>query len=263
MKINSPAKINLTLDVLGIEKTPGSHCGYHFVDTVMHEIGLADELTFTLLDEDKIIIESDCPSLPSGEKNTIFKAIKLLEPLRQTKKQQSARGIKVEIKKNIPLSSGLGGGSSNAAATLKALNQLWGLKLSPARLRRLAAKIGMDVPFFIEGGTARCTHYGEKVRPLPAVKLPPHIIVMDDQKSSTKEMYAALDAYAGADFNTLQTPKTRALKKKLLQLGAKVVQTCGSGPALYALFESEMIKRKVYKELKGQVRFIWQNQNKN
>ncbi len=283
----SPAKINLTLDVLGIDPAPANTQGYHFVDTVMHEIGLADELTFTLLDEDKIIIESDNPTLPTGEKNTIFKAIKLLEPLRKAKKQQSARGIKVEIKKNIPLSSGLGGGSSNAATALKALNQLWQLKLFPSRLRLLAAKIGMDAPFFIEGGTAHCTHYGEKVQILPTVKLPPHLIVMDDEKSSTKEMYEGLSAAPPPlskmlskrqhlldtfsintsscrnAFDVHQSQKNRALQKKLLQLGATVVHTCGSGPALYALFESEMIKRKVYKELKGHVRFIWQNQNKN
>lgn len=334
----SPAKINLTLDVLGVNQpadggapaaasdtatTPAPARGYHFVDTVMQEIGLADKLTFTLLDRDEIIIKSDCPSLPNGEKSTVFKAIKLLEPLRKAAiaktKQQSPPGIKIEIKKRIPLSSGLGGGSSNAAATLNALNRLWNLNLSPARLRLLAAKIGMDAPFFIEGGTARCARYGDKVRPLPPAGLPPHLIVMDDEKSSTKDMYAALDAAAPTAvastavtshpyprppvlfssaihplalsslplskmlskrqhlsytfsintpasfrnaFDSLQSQKTRSLQKKLLQLGAIVVHTCGSGPALYALFPSELIKRKAYKELKGHVRFIWRSQNK-
>ncbi len=356
MKVKSPAKINLTLDILGVDKTPFANhksdfvTGYHFVDTILREIDIQDELDFQIIDLDKIIIESNDPHLPLNEQNTIHKAAVLLNEIRKKKQKKPSTdsdytnknrknhsqvpyslninsGIKIHIQKKIPVSSGLGGGSSNAAASLKALNQLWELNLSKRRLTELAEQIGVDTPFFIEGGTAFATHYGEKITPLPSINLPPHLIAMDDQKQSTGELYKKIDStktgqniaktkellsllhHSGArtikinrygtttvhptgtihapeqppppspnlprrptfpvgrrgrlaihnDFDALQSPKTRALQKKLLQLEATVVHICGSGPALYALFKSETQKRKAFKELKGQVGFIWES----
>ncbi len=105
------------------------------------------------------------PERKSPHQNLAFLALKLLKKTYKIKKF-----ARITIKKNIPLSSGLGGASSDAAATLKGLNTLWHLKISPKKLLRLAAKLGMDVPFFIIGGTALGTHFGEKITPLPALK---------------------------------------------------------------------------------------------
>jgi len=346
MKIKSPAKINLALD---IESSPGE---YHFVDTILQQIDLADELTFEIIgspeiiksspsNKPEIIIECDDPDVPTDKSNTIHKAISLLKsagpkPFHSADPQGPApsidspghqstatpkgshslqgwtnSGIKVTIKKNIPVASGLGGGSSNAAVTLSALNKLLNLHHSPGELRRLAAKIGVDTPFFIDGGTAFGTHYGEEIAPLPPLTLPPHLIVIDEEKTSTKAMYAALDPSKTGrnkhqtkllleelaqldepphitsqpnrypptpiknnrytpntdylfhnDFDQLLSTKNDSLKKKLLQLGANFVHICGSGPALYALFSSESKKQDAYKELEGQVRFIWQSKSK-
>lgn len=282
--INSPAKINLTLDILGRDTN-----GYHFVDTILQEIELADELIFKSNPRSQatpgIILECSDPSIPTDENNTIHKAISLLQPY-----SPDSTGLHVTLKKNIPVSGGLGGGSSNAAATLKALNQLWDLNLSNTQLRRLGTQIGIDVPFFVEGGTALGTHYGEQITNLPAFKMPPHLIIVDDEKLSTKEAYKSLDlsktgknsektqqfieslqnqapgsADPGGpdrfhnDFEQLISQKTLSLKKKLLQLGATLVHISGSGPALYALFSSTNQKHQAYQELKGKVRFIWES----
>lgn len=282
MKVKSPAKINLTLDIL---KKSGK---YHLVDTIFHEIALHDELTFKQIPGSKIIIKCNDPKVPTGRTNTVYAAIQLLKPYLKGRTAlqitlSKKPGLQITIKKNIPVASGLGGGSGNAAATLKTLNKLWDLSLSNKKLHQLAAKIGMDVPFFINGGTARGTHYGEKITPLPKLKLPPHLIVLDSDKPSTKDIYAAINLKKTGknhaqtkqllnlppgspdprnlfhnDFETLpSSAKTQSLQKKLLQLEADVVHICGSGPALYALFRTENQLQKAFKELKGQVRFIW------
>jgi 4-diphosphocytidyl-2C-methyl-D-erythritol kinase len=287
MKVKSPAKINLTLDIL---KKFGE---YHLVDTILHEIDLHDELIFKQIPENKIIIRCDNPKVPTGHTNTVYAAIQLLKPYLKGRPDFKVAlpkkpgllnlpGLQITIKKNIPVASGLGGGSGNAAVTLKSLNKLWNLNLSNKKLQQLAAKIGMDVPFFINGGTAFGTHYGEKITPLPKIKLPPHLIVSNSDKLSTKDIYAAIDLKKTGknnsktkqllknnlknnslfhnDFETAPpSAKNQSLQKKLLQLGADVVHICGSGPALYALFRTDNQLLHAFKELKGQVRFIWKS----
>lgn len=185
MKKKSPAKVNLTLDVLGRDDTTG----YHFVQTVMHEVPeLFDELSFELADE--LTLSCEHPDLPTDETNTILKAARLLQ-----EHTKSSKGAHIKLSKNIPLSSGLGGPSSNAATTLKALNKLWELNLSDWTLRNLAAQIGMDVPFFITGGCAVGMHYGEQLEHLPTLdRFGVAIEIIDTTIAcSTKEAYENLD----------------------------------------------------------------------
>jgi 4-diphosphocytidyl-2-C-methyl-D-erythritol kinase len=159
LTLKSPAKVNLTLDILGYDDKNG----HHFVQTIMHEVPeLSDELRFELADE--LSLSCEHPDLPTDETNTIIKAARLLQ-----KHTKTSKGAHITLSKNIPLSSGLGGPSSNAATTLKALNQLWELNLSDWTLRNLAAQIGMDVPFFITGGCAIGMHYGEQLEHLPTL----------------------------------------------------------------------------------------------
>jgi 4-diphosphocytidyl-2-C-methyl-D-erythritol kinase len=182
--VKSFAKVNLTLDVLGLHRS-----GYHLMQTILHEVkSLFDELTFEVLEGSEIIIECDDEHVPTDDKNTIHQAARLLQ-----KKYNIEKGVKVTLQKNIPIRSGLGGGSSNAATTLKALNELWGLNISTWELRNLSAEIGMDVPFFITGGAALGMHLGEQLMHLPI--LPHHNIevIKTGIEVSTKEAFESLD----------------------------------------------------------------------
>lgn len=191
--VKSPAKVNLALDILG--KDPRSP--YHLIQTVYHEIPFWDEVIIEEIQEEKrfnfpkhpiqirwlpiwanlvqqnmgaaIILNPNEYLLdrhafvePLEKDNLAYKAAELLFDELHFQKR-----IKITIKKNIPLRSGLGGGSSNAAAVLKGLNILYNLGLDHDRLRLFGEKLGMDVPFFIEGGTALGTHFGEKIEKLP------------------------------------------------------------------------------------------------
>lgn len=173
MKIKSPAKVNLALDILGRDPS-----GYHFIQTIFHEIDLHDVIEIEKIPKG-IEIECTNPDVPTDETNTVHKAVKLL----------GLDGFHVHITKNIPPKSGLGGGSSNAAAVLKALAP----DLKKEELAKLAAKIGMDTPFFIYGGTALGTHFGEKITPLPRIKGLKIELDFHPSGISTKEAYLKID----------------------------------------------------------------------
>ncbi len=178
--VKSPAKVNLTLDVLGEDPS-----GYHRILTVYQEVPtLFDELTFEPLNTPEIIVECNNPDVP--EDNTVLKAAQLLH------KKTPKKGVKITLTKNIPTQSGLGGASSNAATTLKELNTLWGLDLMRGELLTLGTEIGMDVPFFILGGTALGMHFGEHLMPLPSPKIDIEII-QTDIKIPTQDAYTNLD----------------------------------------------------------------------
>jgi len=153
LSLTAYAKINLTLEVLG--KRPD---GYHEVSTVLQTIDLADTISFRL--SDGIQVHCNHQGLASTE-NTVVKAAELLKEA-----TGSRHGASISITKGIPIAAGLGGSSSDAAATLLALNELWGLGLSLEGLLELASRIGSDVAFFLYGGTALAGGRGEKITPL-------------------------------------------------------------------------------------------------
>lgn len=154
--IRSPAKINLCLSVLGKRSD-----GYHDVEMLMQMVGLYDEVTVSL-GGNGVSVTCDQSAVPTGEKNIAWKAA--TEMLRAA---GSAAGLVIEIKKNIPVAAGLGGGSGNAAAVLAAVNRLLQAGLDRNRLADIGARIGMDVPFFFHGPTALARGRGENVTPLP------------------------------------------------------------------------------------------------
>ena len=245
------AKINLTLEVLGRRSD-----GYHEVASIMQTIGLSDTLTFE--SSDSIELECDKPDLLSDDNLTLVAARML--------KDEAAHqgGARIGLRKGIPVSAGLGGGSSDAASTLLGLNRMWGLGLSVADLAPLAARIGSDVPFFLHGGTAMVHRRGDLVRPLPpadlgwVMVLAPHI----DLPDKTAAMYAALPETAftrgaltrklearvrgGGDvppqflFNVFDNvgqeayPALREYWDVLYSLGARELHLAGSGSAIYA-----------------------------
>lgn len=294
MRVKAFAKINLVLEILGVEKN-----GYHLIDTVFQQINLYDELIFEKISGErransspKIIIECSDKSVPIGPENTVSKALQILENyLEQTQKPAHKKAhknkppardsLKITIKKNIPVAAGLGGGSSDAAATLKTLIRMWKIKISPTQLQKLAAEIGMDVPFFLCGGTGYGTHFGEKVTPLPNLKIGPTIILMPTSsiKQSTQKAYKKIDAILKKqnlpfktknysrkflravrsrakiaqllhnDFDSLYEEKIDSLQKKLYQLKATAAHVCGAGPAVYAMFQNKKDLHAAQKEL--------------
>lgn len=151
--VSAPAKVNLALEVLG--RRPD---GYHELRSVVQTIALADELTFE--EASDLVVEVEGASIPP-EENLVSRAARLLRASAGVE-----RGARVRCRKRVPLAAGLGGGSSDAAATLRGLNALWGLDLPPDRLLELAARLGSDVPFFLHGGCALVAGRGETVRPL-------------------------------------------------------------------------------------------------
>ncbi len=210
INIQAPAKINLCLDIL---KHTAS--GYHEIRTVFHELPeLADKLEIYETKENDHVATTHDISIPQKD-NLAYKALKLLKETQNIKKN-----AKIVIHKHIPIASGLGGASSDAAATLKGLNKLWNLNLSTETLQSLAAQLGADVPFFILGGTALGEHFGEKLTPLKSIKCVKFeidsvakwlksIASSTSPHSKTAQMYASLDlSLCGKN-----TEKTRLLLK--------------------------------------------------
>ena len=181
ISVKAPAKINLFLEVLGKRDD-----GYHELETVMQEIDLVDILEFEEIDEG-VKIECENSSISLNETNLVCKAADLI--LREC---GIKKGVLVRLEKRIPVGAGLGGGSSDAAATLKALNSLWGIGLNDVELMELAAKLGSDVAFFINGKTALCRGRGEKIYPLEVQRELNYLVVFPNVEISTPSIYGNL-----------------------------------------------------------------------
>ncbi|MBI4584017.1 MAG: 4-(cytidine 5'-diphospho)-2-C-methyl-D-erythritol kinase [Planctomycetes bacterium] len=186
LRVQAPAKINLYLEILGLRPD-----NYHEIDTVLQAVSLYDTIEFRRRpggEAVELAVEGQ-PALSGGADNLICRAALLLrERARILGRAGSCTGLSIRLEKRIPMGGGMGGGSSDAAAALLALNRLWKLSLPRQDLQPLAAVLGSDVAFFLEGGTARCTGRGEIVTPLadplrrhyvlvtPAVEVPTAMI---------------------------------------------------------------------------------------
>ncbi len=211
---NSYAKVNLSLTVLNKRKD-----GYHNIKTIFERISLSDRIILKLRRDSKINIISAAEGLPKDKtKNLAYRSAELLQ-----KKFNINKGVDIKILKRIPLGSGLGGGSSNAACVLSGLNQLWGLNLSRDKLARLAARLGSDVPFFIyDTAFAQGSGRGDKIKPFKAKNNFSlwHILVVPEIQVSTPLIYHKWDACLAADrrFSGLTR---RQYDDKILTLGLK------------------------------------------
>lgn len=154
--VSTPAKLNLFLEVLG--KRPD---GYHDLETLMVAVTLEDKLEFQRDESGALTLTCDHPELSCGPDNLVLKAAQRLRRHGGTN-----RGARIHLTKRIPMQAGLAGGSSDAAATLKGLDELWSLGLSDQRLAEIGAEVGSDVAFFFSPGVAWCTGRGEKVEPI-------------------------------------------------------------------------------------------------
>lgn len=245
------AKVNLTLEVLGQRQD-----GYHDIVSIMQTIDLHD--TLTLEPAEIISLECDAPEVQS-EDNLVLRAAGLL-----SETVGGAIGARIKLKKLIPVSGGLGGGSSDAATALIGLNRLWDLGLSVEDLTPLAAQLGSDVPFFLCGGTAMIQGRGERVRSLPPADLEWMVLLTPpiEVPGKTAALYARLTSASytkgaltrklearirgGGDvpaqflFNAFDAvafdafPGLEVCWRTLESLGAREVHLAGSGPSIFA-----------------------------
>jgi 4-diphosphocytidyl-2-C-methyl-D-erythritol kinase len=157
MIVKAPAKINLYLEILNKRQD-----GYHNIESIMHTVSLFDILEFEPIEENKIeLICLGTANLSNDKSNLVYKAV-----MKFKEQYNINKGIKIKLTKNIPTGAGLGGGSSDAAATLVALNKIWNVNADIKQLELLGSKLGADVPFFITGGTAKISQIGNVVEKL-------------------------------------------------------------------------------------------------
>ncbi|EZX15987.1 4-(cytidine 5'-diphospho)-2-C-methyl-D-erythritol kinase [Staphylococcus aureus C0673] len=265
----APAKINLTLDTLYKRED-----GYHEVEMIMTTIDLNDRLTFECRDDGEIIIDVEHNFVPSDHRNLAYKAAKLMQD-----RYNIEKGVKISLEKSIPISAGLAGGSSDAAATFRGLNELWGINESLESLSELASEIGSDISFCIYGKTALCQGRGEKITHLPKPPSAWVVIAKPDIGVSTPEIYGALDlenkdevqtqaclkAIENNDYtsmcqslgNSLEKvtmqlyPEVEKLKNTMSNTGVDAALMSGSGPTIYGFVQKERQAKQVYNALMG------------
>ncbi|MBO1004728.1 4-(cytidine 5'-diphospho)-2-C-methyl-D-erythritol kinase [Pseudogracilibacillus auburnensis] len=267
--VKAPAKINLSLDVLGKRND-----GFHEVEMVMTTIDLADRIELVEKKTDEIILNSQNRFVPDDRRNLAYQAAEVLK-----RKFAIKQGVDITIDKTIPVAAGLAGGSSDAAATLRGLNQLWGLQLSVEELAEIGSEIGSDVSFCVHGGTAIARGRGEKITKLPA---PPNcwvILAKPEIGVSTADVYRNLNIEKIAHPNTKEIvqaienqaydkictymanaledvtfsmyPEVLHIKQQMEKFGADAVLMSGSGPTVFGLVQHESRLNRIYNGLRG------------
>ncbi|SDJ17311.1 4-(cytidine 5'-diphospho)-2-C-methyl-D-erythritol kinase [Natribacillus halophilus] len=267
--VKAPAKINLSLEVLA--KRPD---GYHEVEMIMTEVDLADRLDFTTRNDGQIVVEMSEGFIPLDTRNLAYQAARVLKDRFQVKE-----GATIHIQKNIPVAAGLAGGSSNAAAVLRALNDMWNLSLSKEELAEIGALIGSDVAFCVHGGTAKALGRGEKIEKLPTVPpcwvvlaKPPigvstgdiyrHVWVSERRHSPSAEVENAIYARDYGQIcnhlhNDLESvtlalyPEVGRIKQRMVESGIDAALMSGSGPTVFGLAKHEGQVQRVYNALRG------------
>lgn len=265
----APAKINLFLEVLGRRAD-----GYHDIETLMLAVELFDEITIGPAEVGDIRLSCDESSLSIGPDNLVWKAAHLLR-----ERTGCNRGAAIALTKRIPWAAGLGGGSSDAAATLAGLNEFWELGLATPELASLGAELGSDVPFFFHAPAALCTGRGEVVEPVPVGKAFDIVLVKPPMGLNTAAVYAEfgrrkaeggtensqvavkalaegkIEDLAGALHNRLQEPALNLAPpvaeayRRLKNSGAAGCLMTGSGSCLFALCRDDREARQVAHDL--------------
>jgi 4-diphosphocytidyl-2-C-methyl-D-erythritol kinase len=261
LKLKARAKINLNLQVIGLRSD-----GYHEIDSVMQSVSLHDNLTLSQQEAGITVIASDL-RIPSDARNTAHKAARVFFD-----KTGVSSGVKIEIEKNIPIVAGLAGGSSDAAAVLVGLNKMFKTGLTGSDLINLAAEVGSDVPFCVQGGTARCRGRGEIVEKIDIAEIGKliFIIVKPEVSISTKWVYENFDRVFIAEgrlagthqqmtgitlYNDLEKvvlpkyPEVEKIKKRLIHLGCPQALMSGSGSAVFGLTDDEQKAQAIYREI--------------
>jgi len=262
------AKINLTLEVMGQRED-----GYHEIASVVQVINFGDILSFQL--REHVYLACNIPQLASPN-NLVFKAARWLQDF-----SGSSSGVAISLEKVIPLASGLGGGSSDAALTLQVLDEIWGLHLTPENLERIAANLGSDISFFLSGGrTALVEGRGEKVTRLPLLPKTWVVLVKPpiEVANKTKKMYASLvpSSFTQGEFTRNVVERIRRGERitpqfcynvfdevafsffpgldeyrlRFLAAGASQVHLAGTGPTLFTLAQERAQGEEICRRLK-------------
>lgn len=268
MQIKAYAKINISLDVIGKRDD-----GYHFLKMIMQNIDLYDHISVEKAYKGINLI-CNKPYIPRDEKNLAYKAAKIF-----FEQYNINGGAMINIRKNIPVAAGLAGGSTDAAAVLKCLRDLYNPNIDDKQLMELGLKIGADVPYCILGGTALCEGVGEIVTPLTPFKNYILVLVKPSFGVSTKEVYTSLDIkkiYRHPDTDSIITAMSegnimyvsnnmknilenvtlkkhqslKEIKKEMLKMDALGALMSGSGPTVFAFFDDMLKAQSCYDRMK-------------
>ena len=277
-KINSYAKINLSLDVLNKRDD-----GYHDIDTIMQLIDLKDIVSVDVRNDDILKISCNNKSVPTDERNLIYKAWELLKAY----SKEDCLGLNVNIEKNIPVAAGLAGGSSNAAYFMKALNDIWKLKLEKEELMDIGKNIGADIPYFFVEGTARAEGIGNIFTKMKDFKDIYVLIVNSGCEVSTPYVYNNLKLSKNSRIENLMEilnsdnplnreyyynimtdvsgeicPEVYTIIDRLYALDASVALMSGSGSTVFGLYDSSEKIDRAYNELKNKYKYVIKTKTK-
>lgn len=266
LTIKAYAKINLTLEILGVRQD-----GFHEIRTILQTIDLCDELEF--IPSRNVTFYCNVPHL-NGADNLAYRALCLLKNVYSVNE-----GIELRLQKRIPIGAGLGGGSADAAAVLRALNDIWGLSLSFEELTLMGSELGSDVPFFLTGGTAFALGKGEileTLRPIPKTWM---LLINPEseleQKTATmyehlrqrhfttgEKVVLMVNSIASGDqiseslmrntFEAIESeifPDNRRIRQLIKDMGVDRVHLTGSGPSLFALISGKKEGEQIMRQL--------------
>ena len=276
MKIKAYAKINISLDIVGKRESDG----YHLLKMIMQNIDLYDEISIEKQKED-ITISCNKSYVPTDSRNLAYKAASLFKETYNIED-----GVHIDIVKNIPVSAGLAGGSTDAAAVLKLMNKIFKVNASNKELMALGLKLGADIPYCINGGTALCEGIGEKITTLAPFKDKILVLVKPSFGVSTKEVYKAFNLdrvrvhpktenlieameqdnlyYVANNMkNLLENVTLRKhnilikIKEDMNRYGAVGSMMSGSGPSVFAFFDDMLKAQRCYEKMKENYREVF------
>ena len=276
MKIKAYAKINISLDIVGKRETDG----YHLLRMIMQNIDLYDEIDVNKQDEG-ITITCNKNYVPVDSRNLAYRAAELFK-----EKYKISSGVKIDIIKNIPVSAGLAGGSTDGAAVLKALNIIFNTNASDDELMELGLKLGADIPYCIKGGTALCEGIGEKITPIKSFKDKILVLVKPAFGVSTKEVFKEFDINKAINHpdteyliqaidnddlvsvcdnmkNLLENVTLRKhkilmrIKNEMNSYGALGSMMSGSGPTVFAFFDDMLKAQKCFEKMKENYKEVY------
>ena len=275
MKVKAYGKVNISLDIVGKRED-----GYHLLSMIMQNIDLYDEIN---IEKQECGISLSCNKnyVPTDNRNLAYKAAEIFK-----EKYDIKDGVKIDIEKNIPVSAGLAGGSTDAAAVLKAMNKMFNINATKEELMELGLKLGADIPYCINGGTALCEGIGEKITTLPPFKDKILVLVKPSFGVSTKEVYKSFNLdrvkvhpkteslieameqdnlyYVANNMkNLLENVTLRKhnilikIKEDMNRYGAVGSMMSGSGPSVFAFFDDMLKAQRCYEKMKENYREVF------
>lgn len=269
----APAKINLSLDILGVDER-----GYHLLDMIMQTVSLFERVTVSKKEKD-ITLSSNARYIPTDSKNVAVKAAMLF--FEYTGIQG---GVHIHIKKTVPIKAGMAGGSADAAGVIVGLDKIYETNLTRQQMCEIGAKAGSDVPFMIMGGTKRVQGVGEIIKPCPPMPRCHLVVCMPDKGVSTPAAFANYDTlgektlvetdklvaameendiYGVAKYMANDLEKaaaseyTQPIKEELIQQGAIGSVMTGSGAAVFGVFDDEDKAKAAVEYFRGRVRSVF------